>query len=58
MRQVRSPVRFLDGVRVLEAEGVRASLELGPDGILTALAAGCLSEGIAAAGGGGATSRA
>ncbi|KJC49054.1 hypothetical protein UB31_15940, partial [Bradyrhizobium sp. LTSP849] len=44
VRQVRSPVRFLDGVHVLEAEGVRASLELGPDGILTGLAAGCLSE--------------
>ncbi|HEY4974025.1 MAG TPA: polyketide synthase dehydratase domain-containing protein, partial [Steroidobacteraceae bacterium] len=44
VRQVRSPVRFLDGVGVLEAEGARASLELGPDGILTALAAGCLSE--------------
>ena len=38
-------MRFLDGVHVLEAEGVRASLELGPDGILTGLAAGCLSEG-------------
>ncbi|WP_247406531.1 type I polyketide synthase, partial [Bradyrhizobium sp. 76] len=44
VRQVRSPVRFLDGVHVLEAQGVRASLELGPDGILTGLAAGCLSE--------------
>ncbi|MBW8853673.1 MAG: polyketide synthase dehydratase domain-containing protein, partial [Bradyrhizobium sp.] len=47
MRQVRKPVRFLDGVHVLEAEGVRTSLELGPDGILMGLAAGCLSEGSA-----------
>jgi pimaricinolide synthase PimS1 len=45
VRQVRKPVRFLDGVHVLEAEGVRTSLELGPDGVLTGLAAGCLSEG-------------
>ena len=44
VRQVRSPVRFLDGVRVLEAAGAGASLELGPDGVLTALAAGCLPE--------------
>ena len=47
VRQVRNPVRFVDGVRVLDAEGVRAALELGPDGILTGLAAGCLSEGSA-----------
>src|SRR5262249_12846994 len=38
-------VGFLDGVKLLEAEGVRVSLELGPDGILTALAATCLSDG-------------
>src|SRR5262249_28322021 len=45
VRQVRSPVRFVDGVRLLDAEGVRASLELGPDGILTALAVSSLSDG-------------
>ena len=45
MRQVRSPVRFVDGVRLLDAEGVRASLELGPDGILTALTVSSLSDG-------------
>ncbi|HEY2418788.1 MAG TPA: type I polyketide synthase, partial [Steroidobacteraceae bacterium] len=45
VRQVRSPVRFVDGVRLLDTEGVRASLELGPDGILTALTVSSLSEG-------------
>ena len=42
MRQVMDPVRFADGVRTLEAEGVTAFVEIGPSPVLLGMGRQCV----------------
>ncbi|KIG15387.1 Malonyl CoA-acyl carrier protein transacylase [Enhygromyxa salina] len=44
VQHVREPVRFVESVRTLETQAVQVALELGPHGVLSSMAADCLSD--------------